>query len=82
MFCIGFSLCGAVPEILSDSQKQILLANIDAIHSRGVLHNDIKKDNILVDENGTPYLIDFGFATRNLCQQDERNQLLKCIECL
>ncbi len=75
----------SVPEALSESQKQSVLSSIDAIHARGIIHNDIKKENILVDENGTAVLIDFGFATQNSCkdvQQDERNQLLKCIECL
>jgi predicted Ser/Thr protein kinase len=86
MYCIGFSLCGTVPEALSESQKQSVLSIIDAIHDRGIIHNDIKKENILVDENGMVYLIDFGLATLNSChdvQQDERNQVLKClIECL
>jgi predicted Ser/Thr protein kinase len=85
MYCIGFSLCGTVPEALSESQKQSVLSIIDAIHELGIIHNDIKKENILVDENGMVYLIDFGFATLNSCedtQQDERNRLLKCIECL
>ena len=62
-----------------------VLSSIDAIYKLGSIHNDIKKENILVDENGMVYLIDFGFATLNSCkdaQQDERNQLLKCIECL
>ncbi|KAI8901122.1 hypothetical protein BC833DRAFT_522587 [Globomyces pollinis-pini] len=85
MYCIGFSLCGTVPKTLTERQKQCLLSCIDAIHSRGIIHNDIRKENILVDENGKVFLIDFGFATLNTCkdaQQDERNQLLKCIECL
>ncbi|KAI8899605.1 hypothetical protein BC833DRAFT_638956 [Globomyces pollinis-pini] len=80
MYCIGFSLCGTVPEALSESQKQSVLSSIDTIHKLGIIHNDIKKENILVDENGMVYLIDFGFATLNSCedaQQDERNQLLK-----
>jgi predicted Ser/Thr protein kinase len=85
MYCLGFSLCGSVPKALSESQKQSVLSSIDAIHKLGIIHNDIKKENILVDENGMVYLIDFGFATLNSCkdaQQDERNQMLECIECL
>ena len=85
MYCIGFSLCGTVPKALSESQKQSALSIIDAIHNRGIIHNDIKTENILIDENGLVYLIDFGFATVNSCkdaQQDERNQMLTCIESL
>jgi len=31
-------------------------------HERGVLHRDLKPGNILVDENGEPWLTDFGLA--------------------
>lgn len=31
-------------------------------HRRGVLHQDIKPENILIDETGQPRLIDFGLA--------------------
>jgi len=85
LYCIGFSLCGTVPKTLSQSQKQSVMSIIDAIHDRGIIHNDIKKENILVDENGRVYLIDFGFATLNSCedaQQDEKDRMLMCIESL
>jgi serine/threonine protein kinase len=85
LYCIGFSLCGSVPKALSESQKQSVLSSLEAIHQRGIIHNDIKKENLLVDENGTVYLIDFGFATLDSCretQQKEMLQLLQCIECL
>ena len=59
------------------------MSSIDAIHERGIIHNDIKEDNVLVDENGAVYLIDFGCSIVSSCeyaQQDERNRLLECIE--
>lgn len=31
-------------------------------HLRGVLHRDVKPSNILIDEQGTPWLTDFGLA--------------------
>ncbi|KAK4687402.1 hypothetical protein P7C73_g2725, partial [Tremellales sp. Uapishka_1] len=39
-----------------------LLHTVDALHSLNVSHEDIKRTNILVDEDGRPILVDFGFS--------------------
>lgn len=48
-----------------DEILQILTAVASALtyaHGRGILHRDIKPSNILLDEQDTPYLTDFGLA--------------------
>ncbi len=42
--------------------RPIALA-LDFIHSKGCLHRDVKPANIIFDEQGHPFLSDFGIAT-------------------
>ncbi|KAJ3777497.1 CAMK/CAMKL/MARK protein kinase [Lentinula raphanica] len=39
-----------------------LLSAVQFLHSRGIVHNDIKPANILLSAKGIPVLCDFGFA--------------------
>lgn len=41
---------------------QSLLAGIDHIHSKKVVHCDIKPDNVVLDNNNNPIIIDFDLA--------------------
>lgn len=52
---------------LDTLQRLALLARIceavQCAHQRGVVHCDLKPDNILVDSTGQPRILDFGIAT-------------------
>jgi formylglycine-generating enzyme required for sulfatase activity/serine/threonine protein kinase len=39
-----------------------ILAGLQAIHSRGIIHHDLKASNILIDREGRAYISDFGIA--------------------
>jgi predicted Ser/Thr protein kinase len=83
LYCVGVSVCGSVANGFTEQQKQKLLETLKSIHEVGILHNDIKKENILIDISGNPYIIDFGFASRNcspVAQMEEMNILLSLIE--
>jgi len=49
------------PELIRAILHQVLDA-VSFIHSKGILHRDISPDNILLDGNNRPALIDFGAA--------------------
>ena len=47
---------------------KVLLA-LSYMHSHGVVHRDIKLENIVFASNGEPKIIDFGLATKYLSQE-------------
>ena len=53
-----------------------LLEALAHVHDKGYLHRDIAPDNIIVRKNGTPVLIDFGSARRDL---GERTRMMSAV---
>ena len=46
-----------------------LLDGLEAVHAAGIIHRDIKPNNIFIREDGRPLLIDFGSSRQALGEQ-------------
>lgn len=67
---------GDAPPMPPAEVKRILLKVLDAVqmvHEHDMLHRDISPDNILIDREGNPVLIDFG-AAREEASKKTRTQ--------
>nr|AVQ54901.1 testis-specific serine/threonine-protein kinase 3 [Bactrocera dorsalis] len=56
---------------------QQLISAVEYIHSKNVVHRDIKCENLLLDETYTLKLIDFGFARKDTRTSDQQVILSK-----
>ncbi|KZS89672.1 kinase-like protein [Sistotremastrum niveocremeum HHB9708] len=61
---------GSAPRFLDENPQvdrmELLLGIVNGLsylHSQGVVHGDLKGENILITDKGTPVLADFGLAT-------------------
>jgi serine/threonine protein kinase len=63
---------GQISEVEVLTWLSPLLDGLKTIHAAGFLHRDIKPDNIFLQTNGNPILIDFG-AARNALANRSRN---------
>ena len=60
-----------------EREKKVLQA-FDAIHALGVLHGDIRAENILVENDGKVWIIDFEFSL--LLDEDEASKKMLAAE--
>ena len=56
---------GRFPEPTIRYLTKQILAGLSYLHTRGILHRDLKADNLLLDINGTIKISDFGISKRS-----------------
>lgn len=55
---------GTLPPVRAVTVLRAILDALAHAHAQGVIHRDLKPSNILLDEHGTPRVMDFGLAAR------------------
>ena len=70
---------GLTPTQIKSILKEILGA-VGFIHDQGILHRDISPDNILIDDNFNPVLIDFGAAREEATKQSRVLSALRVVK--
>ncbi|CAG8647153.1 9010_t:CDS:10, partial [Funneliformis mosseae] len=65
-FVIGLTIVSTMlsDQKITEQQKSRAIKRLEAIHKHGILHNDIRKENILINDKGALYLIDFRMASQ------------------
>ncbi|GMG56042.1 unnamed protein product [Ambrosiozyma monospora] len=56
---------GKFPQSLSGYLTEQVLQGLSYIHSRGILHRDLKADNLLLETNGICKISDFGISKKS-----------------
>ncbi|MGB5837882.1 MAG: serine/threonine-protein kinase, partial [Albidovulum sp.] len=67
------------PSVVVDITRKLLDA-VKFVHDHGMLHRDISPDNILLDQDGEPILIDFGAAREHVPESAKALSALRVVK--
>ncbi|ODV75954.1 protein kinase RIM15 CYBJADRAFT_165331 [Cyberlindnera jadinii NRRL Y-1542] len=65
-------MLGGLPEEWSRQYIAEVIAGVDDMHQKGIVHHDLKPDNLLIDSSGHLKLTDFGLSRMGLIRRQER----------
>ena len=82
-YCTGGDLLSWIIDDKFEDETQVkeifqqIVKGVKYLHDHGIAHGDIKPENVMMDENGTPKLTDFGYChTSLMCGNDEKSGTL------
>lgn len=65
-------LLGGLPDEWAKQYIAEVVVSVEDLHKRGIVHHDLKPDNLLIDSAGHLKLTDFGLSRMGLIRRQER----------
>jgi serine/threonine-protein kinase RIM15 len=67
-------MLGNLPDEWAQRYIAQVIAGVEDLHKKGIVHHDLKPDNLLIDSSGHLKLTDFGLSRMGLVHRQERSK--------